>query len=1740
MRSRIWPISLCIFLSFLLHTECKAQITFTQVAGGGGDQANIGGAKDGGFAFADYDKDGDLDMLVNTNVNTASARSYLLRNDNGIYTDVTAAVAPALKTSTTERSASWGDCNGDGFPDILVNTNDRLRILRNNAGASFTSILDITTMTDGMNTEGAGWLDYDNDGDLDFFVECHNFGIDLFRNNGETPTPTFTQVTINSVGAAGTGSGGLGLPEGGSPTGDYASTVDLNNDGYVDIIARRENGGTNNGQDLNPYDIFFNQGNGKYAPLTSFNENTDNSNKGGIAAADFDNDGDFDLLWTSASSDGNRAVVYQQTGLNSGTFVMVANPFMLHNNTTETSTDFDGCTVGDIDNDGDLDVFMTQNSGTSKLFLNLSTGPGNFSFRQPGPSWISGAAINYGIDVNGDGEGCVFVDFDNDGDLDLYLNRNGATNQGWRNGYIGSATELAATYQNSYLRVIPLNQVSAGKTRPALNATVRLLDCNGNSIGGIREVSGGDGHGTQQSPWLHFGLKNGPNATYIVETKFTRQGTKPVIVRKAIVPSALATVSPGTSSLALEQTLFVRDSDREDDPDADGIIGACDTQLCGPGFAYATTTQTGTTYAQTAIQCIINGSTSTDCSTKALGIPDGNATGDFKKINDVAEFKMGALSGAGSTVTVDFDSFETNLTVEIKTSYDGLLYFPVAQITSTNLNAGLNYVFTAPTDFQYIKVIHRGVDGRKFKLDGFKSVYTTTIQFCDIDTDNDGVPNSTDVDDDNDGILDTDECTVTVNYPTLSNTAAYSFMQKNDGTAANHIGNAYTGGGNDPMNIFDNNLTTQLRMHQDDFFELSMGQTIPKGTAMRFIGGTNGDLENVIVYVSTQTMDPAGDTNNGTGGGLGWANASAGGSTMVVPSSPTNVDATFIAPFNFTHMQFYGVNSHGGWSELIFDPSPQVLYSELIEYCDSDFDGIPDSQDLDADGDGCLDVTEAGFTDANGDGQIDGTGIAANGMVLGSDGYTGPVPNASDPTVLAVSCDNDNDGIALLYDLDDDNDGILDADEGGCNFPSSAKAAFTGTSSGTAISTTGSANYAVTHGASVGYGAVTYTPGATGLQLGYAHVATTPDEFTNTLTLSSVSATTTPIIIAGPAIYATTGDNTASRYTISWTGGTGNAQFLDTARVGLDMYTYQPRGTHPNKGFVSSSFNTLERQVQGFSEAGEIVNGGSIVVYAVTNARAKWQIKFPPGATSVTVHKKVLTGATGATFGNDFRSPIPGYGTDVSGQSNNEHIAYQVEFVEGCTDVDTDGDGILDYLDFDSDNDGIYDLVEAGHGALDANNDGIIDGGAAAFGDNGYFNGLETSPESGIPNFVVADSDSDGIIDAQELDSDGDGCNDVIEAGFTDADEDGIIDGAGFDANGLVLGSDGYMGTAASVTDPSIVSLVCDTDNDGIAEEYDLDDDNDGIPDVDEMDCSANFIPVNSAGYALNTDFSSSSPMTGLGEYNAATFNFHYQLVGTATWSSGIRVLNNAAILPNGDYLNMQPSNTDLPNGNVARYILDFSTEVRELSLKYGGLDVGDHVRFSAYLSGVPVIINQSNITNINIPGANFSYYDSNTAISTSAAGNAPANSVAFKISQPVDSIVIEGGKESGNSSLSTTQIYEVKYCLIQDTDGDGVADHLDRDSDNDGIFDLVEAGHGEDDLNADGVIDGSDTLTGANGLFNALETSPDSGTLNYTVADSDADGIIDSQELDSDNDGCNDVIEAGFSDPDNDGILGN
>lgn len=189
----------------------------------------------------------------------------------------------------------------------------------------------------------------------------------------------------------------------------------------------------------------------------------------------------------------------------------------------------------------------------------------------------------------------------------------------------------------------------------------------------------------------------------------------------------------------------------------------------------------------------------------------------------------------------------------------------------------------------------------------------------------------------------------------------------------------------------------------------------------------------------------------------------------------------------------------------------------------------------------------------------------------------------------------------------------------------------------------------------------------------------------------------------------------------------------------------------------------------------------------------------------------------------------------------------------GLGNLDTDGDGIPNYLDLDSDNDGIPDVIEA-YGT-DANNDGKIDGYTNADLDGYSGNvdgdadndgtaenqgasllrtGTDGDADGRTDSFPYKNMDSDTKANPYDMDSDHDGILDVIEAGFPDGNNDGVIDGA--------INSDGWNAAVAGAGSLNLPN----TDAVGRVNVYDIDSDEDGIPDnVEGLPTSTYVLPAN-------------------------------------------------------------------------------------------------------------------------------------------------------------------------------------------------------------------------------------------------------------------------------------------------------
>jgi len=135
------------------------------------------------------------------------------------------------------------------------------------------------------------------------------------------------------------------------------------------------------------------------------------------------------------------------------------------------------------------------------------------------------------------------------------------------------------------------------------------------------------------------------------------------------------------------------------------------------------------------------------------------------------------------------------------------------------------------------------------------------------------------------------------------------------------------------------------------------------------------------------------------------------------------------------------------------------------------------------------------------------------------------------------------------------------------------------------------------------------------------------------------------------------------------------------------------------------------------------------------------------------------------------------------------------------------------------------------------------------------------------------------------------------------------------------------------------------------------------------------------------------------------------------------------------------------------------------------------------------------------------------------------------------DGVINSLDLDSDNDTIPDAREVGADAANPVDTDGDGIIDYLDLDSDNDGLYDIRESNSGELniaalDLDNNGQVDSSQ-LFGTNGLVDAAETAADSNVPRYAVPDSDADGIRDFRDSDSDNDGVGDILEIGGTDTD-------
>ena len=398
-----------------------------------------------GAAWGDYDRDGFPDLyicnlpgpltLTEEERKKSPAYNHLYHNNgNGTFTDVTKKAGVGFQGWSM--GAAWGDYDNDGYLDIFISNYGHNLLYRNNGDGTFEDVTLKTSIGDAEGFwSGVSWADYDLDGDLDLYVCGYvkyisnpedRQGISgqyqvevpftlnpssykpernlLYRNNGKGK---FTEVAAYA---------GVENREGRSLS---ASWCDFNHDGFPDLYVAN---------DISDNAFYLNLGNGKFSDISESAWVADYRGAMGLAVGDWNNDGDMDIFITHWIAQENALFdnLLNVMGPNQLRFTDIADQEGLG----QISLDYIGWGTSffDYDNDGRRDLFVSNGSTFQEkqdptrlvpmralLFWNRGE-QGFFEVSAVAGKPFSRKEV---------GRGAAFADYDNDGDVDVFVVNHG-------------------------------------------------------------------------------------------------------------------------------------------------------------------------------------------------------------------------------------------------------------------------------------------------------------------------------------------------------------------------------------------------------------------------------------------------------------------------------------------------------------------------------------------------------------------------------------------------------------------------------------------------------------------------------------------------------------------------------------------------------------------------------------------------------------------------------------------------------------------------------------------------------------------------------------------------------------------------------------------------------------------------------------------------------------------------------------------------------------------------------------------------------------------------------------------------------------------------------------------------------------------------------------------------------------------------------------------------------------------
>ena len=786
---------------------------------------------------------------------------------------------------------------------------------------------------------------------------------------------------------------------------------------------------------------------------------------------------------------------------------------------------------------------------------------------------------------------------------------------------------------------------------------------------------------------------------------------------------------------------------------------------------------------------------------------------------------------------------------------------------------------------------------------------------------------------------------------------------------------------------------------------------------------------------------------------------------------------------------------------------------------------------------------------------------------------------------MAFELDKDQDGVPDADDLDDDNDGIPDAEE--CEQDILPNSGFETYSTGNASSSGGSPPYYLFPESTLdgwettssdnlieiwasGHNGVSSYEGSSHAEINatedaqlYQDLVTVPgSEISWSIWHRGRSGQDTAIVLIGPVGGALTQVMEMKTGTSGWVNYSG----IYTVPVGQTSTRFglESTGVASGNATVGNFIDLFEVRVCLDSDEDGLVDNldldsdddgiSDIIEAEGTDSDGDGQVDYGTAGDPSTMTDADSDGLFDSVDDQDSGS---GGGEVTSGTA--------------LDNPDSDSDGVKDVIDIDSDNDGITDNVEAqttaGYTApagSDTDGDGIDN---SYDGDDNTTTGISGGTGTAV---LPTDTDSDATADYLDSDSDGDGVNDVVEGhdsngdgtvdgsdspnantglagGTTDTDSDGLYDGfdnntSSWDATNNSLTAESHPDVQAGTTEQDWREGK-DSDRDGVIDTNDLDDDNDGIIDIAECDLSigssnVDFTGLSTTGGSYNTDDASNTVFTtsvSASSFTPGAGDDNTYDVSTATGNSttGIRY----------------EEGSDGTMGSTVSNTLTFSRETPV------------EIRAGASYDGVNSIMNRSGdrfvwealgasdgftwvVNNAVFPGGGGSATvsgDGKTLTIEAGAGTGSANQAEFYVSTSGTLTGINVSLETiaTLSGVINAAQFSLRIPLLCDADGDGIINDLDLDSDADGIADIIEAGGTDSD--GDGQVDygttgDPSTMTDADGdgLADVVDDQDSgsgggevtSGTA-WNYPDLDSDDIKDVVDIDSDNDGITDNVEA-------------